>query len=69
MPDDKYVPLSLLADSLGLPECWLDREVDAGRIPHLRVGRRRFVDPGEVRRILAERARLDGTSQEARNAP
>ncbi len=69
MPEEKFVPLAELADTLGLPESWLDREVEAGRIPHLRVGRRRFVEPAEVRRVLAERTRRDAEAQEGRNAP
>jgi len=50
-----------LARELNLPREWLIVEADAGRIPCLRVGRRRLFNIEAVRRALAARA-----AQEAR---
>lgn len=44
-----------LASKLGLPPSWVKTEAKAGRIPSLRVGRRRLFDLAAVRAALAER--------------
>lgn len=51
----KLVSLPELSDLTGLPMAWLRREADAGRLPCLRVGRRRMFDPEAVRKVLAAR--------------
>jgi Helix-turn-helix domain len=49
-----------LAEVLHLPEAWLKGEADAGRIPHLRIGKRYRFNLGAVTRVLASRAATDG---------
>lgn len=59
-----FVPLSVLASQLALPEKWLKAEADAGRIPHLLVcGRRRF-HVATVRSALLRRAAESGVANE-----
>ena len=55
-----FVSTIKLSNELGLPLAWLKAEGQAGRIPSLKVGRRRLFDADSVRRILAERAALTG---------
>lgn len=43
-----------LSLALQLPRIWLANEADAGRIPCLRIGRRRLFNLEAVRRVLAE---------------
>lgn len=38
--DRTFIPIHVLAQLTGLPEGWLRGETEAGRIPHIRVGRR-----------------------------
>ncbi len=45
-----------LAGKLRLPRSWLITEADAGRIPCLRIGRRRLFNVDAVRTVLAKRA-------------
>jgi hypothetical protein len=45
-----------LARELRIPATWLQQEADAGRIPVLRIGRRRLFNLNVVRITLAERA-------------
>jgi excisionase family DNA binding protein len=52
----KLVGLQELSERIGVPVAWLRREADAGRLPHLRVGRRRLFDLAVVSQVLAERA-------------
>lgn len=47
------VSLSELSERTGLPVAWLKREAEAGRVPCIRAGRRRFFDPEAVRKSLA----------------
>ena len=56
MEADTLVTLLDLARSLRLPVPWLREEADAGRIPCLKVGRRRLFSLDAVRAALAERA-------------
>lgn len=56
MTTNTPVRLLELAREVRLPAGWLKREADAGRIPHLRVGRTRLFDLDSVRRVLSERA-------------
>lgn len=50
-----FQSITRTAARLGLPEGWLRREVKAGRVPHLRAGRRLLLDPEQVARVLHER--------------
>ena len=62
MDDDKPQLLSLpdLAEALKLPERWLKAESDAGKIPHLKIGKRYRFDRDAVVRALADRAARGG---------
>ena len=53
----KYVPLEVLASVLGLPRNWLRSEADTGRLPCLRIGRRRMFNIEAVEGALADRAK------------
>lgn len=48
----------------GIPRTWLAAEVQAGRLPCLRVGRRLLFDPQAVEQALLARARqtLEGAA-------
>jgi hypothetical protein len=52
-----FLPLRRAAVRLGVPMAWLRAEADAGRVPHLRAGRRLLVNPEAVERALLKRAR------------
>lgn len=55
-----FVSAIELSNELGLPLAWLKAEAKTGRIPSLKVGRRRLFDADSVRRVLVERAALEG---------
>jgi len=57
---ESFLPLRRAAVRLGVPAAWLRAEAEAGRVPHLRVGRRLLVNPQAVERVLLERARQAG---------
>ena len=61
MPET-FVPVSTAAIPLGVPSAWLKREVQAGRLPHLRAGRRVLVNVEAVRRALLERSHQEATA-------
>lgn len=50
------VPLRQASTALGVPVAWLRREVQAQRIPAVRVGRRCLVHLDGARETLAQRA-------------
>ena len=50
----KHVSILELADLTGLPVQWLQREADAGRIPHIRAGRRRFFNVALAVQAISE---------------
>jgi hypothetical protein len=52
--------LPTLARRLDLPAAWLKTEADAGRLPHLRIGRRLLFDVAAVERELLRRAATPG---------
>lgn len=58
-PTDKLLPLELVARRVRVTARWLRDEIDAGRIPHLRAGRRVLLDPEIVEAALLRRARGD----------
>jgi hypothetical protein len=50
----KLLSLNHLSERTGLPAAWLKREADAGRIPCLRVGKKRMFDLATVLKTLSE---------------
>jgi excisionase family DNA binding protein len=52
---ETFLPPESTADRLGVPVAWLRREAQAGRIPHLKAGRRILFNPELVERVLLER--------------
>jgi excisionase family DNA binding protein len=56
----QLVSLPALAQALNLPESWIKGEADAGRIPHLRIGKRYRFSLEAVVRTLADRAAESG---------
>jgi excisionase family DNA binding protein len=58
MENDTTHLLSLpaLAEALKLPESWIKAEADAGKIPHLKIGKRYRFNRQAVLAVLAERA-------------
>ena len=55
--EPRYIRIDQAAARLGVPTAWLKREADAGRLPCLRVGRRRMFAPDALRAELDRRAR------------
>jgi excisionase family DNA binding protein len=53
-------PIGRAARLLSVPADWLRGEVEAGRLPHLRAGRRVLIHVDTVRRILSDRAQQEG---------
>ena len=62
-PEAKFIPLRKAAASLGVPASWLEAEAKAGRIPHLKAGRRLLFNPAAVERVLLDRAAASVESQ------
>ena len=56
MEYEELLNLATCAYRVGVPIRWLKTEADAGRIPCLRVGRKRLFNTDAVRRALAEQA-------------
>jgi hypothetical protein len=54
--DQQLASLHEIAERFGLPPAWVKSEADQGRLPVLRVGRRRLFSPAAVERALLERA-------------
>ena len=52
-----------LAKRFGLPAGWFKAEAVAGRLPHLKIGRRFLFNPEAVERVLTERAATEGITQ------
>ena len=61
----QLLSLPALAEVLHLPEAWLKGEADAGRIPHLCIGKRYRFNLGAVTRVLASRAATSGKAAQA----
>ncbi len=55
-----FRPLHIAARRAGVSAAWLRAEAEAGRIPHLRTGRRILFDLDAVVRALRERAESAG---------
>jgi hypothetical protein len=56
----QLVSLPALAASLRLPEDWLKAEANAGRLPHLRIGKRYRFSLAAVEAVLIARATSAG---------
>lgn len=64
---DQLVPVGVAAANLGIPARELRLEIEAGRLPHVRVGERAILlDLELVRRLLSERAALLPNKEEVR---
>jgi excisionase family DNA binding protein len=66
--DKTFVPVNSAAVRLGVPAAWLRAEVEAGRIPHLKTGRRIMLNPATVEQALLDRARQGAEAPEVANA-
>jgi len=55
-PNARYVSLLELSDRTGLSVRWLRAELDAGRLPALKMNRRRMIPLAEAETRLAARA-------------
>ncbi|MBP8305150.1 MAG: helix-turn-helix domain-containing protein [Phycisphaerae bacterium] len=55
-PNGQLLSLPVLAQTLNLPKAWIRAEADAGRLPHLRIGRRYRFNLEVVLRALLVRA-------------
>lgn len=53
---EAFVSLRQTAVRLGVPIAWLKTEAEAGRIPHLKTGRRLLFNPAVVERALLKSA-------------
>lgn len=53
---ESFVSLRVAAGRIGVPTAWLRGEAKAGRIPHLRAGKRLLFNVREVEAALMERA-------------
>lgn len=51
-----FLPLDQTATRLGVPIAWLRVEAHAGRVPHLRVGKRLLCNLVAVEAVLLDRA-------------
>jgi len=58
-----------LARRTGLPASWLRAEVEAGRIPALRAGRRILFHPDVVNEVLLQRAAMGHEAPDQANSP
>ena len=54
--EPKLLNIHGLARALHIPAAWLKAEATAGRIPCLKIGRRRLFNPAAVKAVLAQRA-------------
>lgn len=59
MNDKTFIPVSRMAHALGVSERWLRDEAEAGRVPHIRVGRRLMFNEQLVEQALLERAQAN----------
>jgi excisionase family DNA binding protein len=57
------IGIAELAGRLRLPIRWIKVEAAAGRLPHMRVGRRWLFNEQAVRQHLAERAAREGVAR------
>lgn len=64
--ETSFVSLLRLVQLTGLPAEWLKAEAIAGRLPHLKIGRRLMFNPELVEQALLDRA--GSTSSQNREA-
>ena len=50
----QYIRPQQAASTLGLPIAWLNRQIEAGHIPYISVGRSRRVRLGDVTSVLEQ---------------
>jgi excisionase family DNA binding protein len=55
-----FMPATAAAARLGVPVTWLRAEAEAGRLPHIRIGKRLLFNPSAVERSLSDRASESG---------
>ncbi len=67
-PNETFLPVDHVARRLGVPVAWLKSEVEAGRVPALRAGRRTMLNPADVERVLLDRAAVNLRTSEVTNA-
>jgi hypothetical protein len=65
----QLVSLPALAAALRLPEDWLQAEADAGRLPHLRIGKRYRFSLSAVEAVLVARAASAGWNGPVADSP
>ncbi len=56
--EPRFVPLYTLARRSGIPEAFLKKEADAGRIPYIQAGRRRLFNQTDVEAVLSQQSLL-----------
>jgi hypothetical protein len=54
--ESTFAPLQRTAARLGVPAAWLKCEAEAGRVPHIKAGRRILFHAATIEQALAERA-------------
>ena len=59
-----FVPATTAAYRLGISAAWIRTEALAGRLPHIRVGRRLMFNIPVVEAALIEQAQANATSRE-----
>jgi len=60
MKSTSLVDIAQLAARLRLPIAWIKSEAQAGRLPHLKVGRQWLFEQAAIEAVLADRARSEG---------
>ena len=57
MSDERtFISIQRMATRLGVPRNWLIREIEAGRVPHLKAGRTVLLNPDLVEQALLQQA-------------
>ena len=60
---ESFVPLRRAASRLGVPIAWLKAEAEAGRVAHLKVGRRLLFNLAAVECDLIHRSMSDAQTE------
>ncbi len=53
---NEVLSLRRMARRIGTTQAWLREQADAGKIPHLKAGKRYLFHPPSVEKMLADRA-------------
>jgi len=64
-----FVSIEHAATRTGVPAAWLRSEADAGRIPHIKAGKRILCNVSAVERALMERATADDSAKKMPPTP